>query len=543
MDKSVVARLLAFIEQTTDLIGVTDDSGNVVYVNQATRRRLGLSAEPIGLTTADLFAESAFERYFEEVRPAILQSGVWSGVISVRTADGGSIESWMTVVGGVQPGGDVSWLVTSGRDVTDWLRDHDDLNRQATHDELTGAYRRVVLADRLDHALAQARRTGKWVGVLFIDVDDLKSINDTMGHQTGDRVLAEFARRIKGVTREVDTVVRVGGDEFVVVIDGVTDRFDAEQVKARLQAATSDMTLSAEGAEIAVSVSIGMVLGDGNSDGDQLLRDADAAMYEAKRTRGGTSRAVGVGIQQRPGALTAHGVSVALTQQLIVPHYQPVVDLHSDVTVGLQALARWGSIPAADFIELVQGSGVAVALDLAMLRRATVDARTWAGPAPPCVYVHVSSRLLAQANVESHLRQLLVGTALDPDRLALEIPEPLLVDGDIRLVETLRSIGGLGVRLVISHFERYNRQTVAVAEGLFAQLRLGRALVAEMDSNPSRVAAAIALANSLGMVSFAVGIETAKQRRRLVDLGCELGMGRLLGSPQPAPTSTDPSIH
>jgi diguanylate cyclase (GGDEF)-like protein/PAS domain S-box-containing protein len=543
MDKSVVARLLAFIEQTTDLIGVADDSGNVVYVNQATRKRLGLSGEPVGLTTADLFAESAFERYFEEVRPAILQSGVWSGVIPVRTADGGCIESWMTVVGGVEPGGDVNWLVTSGRDVTDWLRDHDDLNRQATHDELTGVYRRVVLADRLDQALAHARRSGKWVGVLFIDVDDLKSINDTMGHHTGDSVLAEFARRIKGVTREVDTVVRVGGDEFVVVIDGVADRFDAEQVKARLQAATTDMTLSKDGADIDVSVSIGMVLGDGASHGDQLLRDADAAMYEAKRKRGGINRAVGAGIQRRREALTAHGVSVALTQQLIVPHYQPIVDLHSDVTVGLQTLARWGSIPAADFIELVQGSGVAVALDMAMLRRATVDARTWAGPSPPCVYVHVSSRLLAEDNVEAHLRQLLVGTALEPDRLALEVPQQVLADGDIRVIDTLRSIRGLGVRLVISHFEEYNRQTVAAAEGLFAQLRLDQALVEEMESNPSPIAAAISLANSLGMVTFAVGIETAEQRRRLVDLGCQLGMGHLFGSPQPAPTATDPSTH
>lgn len=537
MDKSVASRLLAFIEQTTDLIGVADDSGNVVYVNDAARKRLGLTAgEPIGLTTADLFAESAFDRYFEEIRPAILQSGVWSGVIPVRIDGGGSIDSWVTVVGGVEPGGDITWLVTSGRDVTDWLRDRDALDWRATHDELTGVYRRFVLTDRLDRALAQARRSGKWVGVLFIDVDGLKAVNDSLGHQTGDRVLTELARRIKGVTREVDTVVRFGGDEFVVVVDGVTDQLDADAVKARLQTATTDTLVSTDGAELTVSVSIGMALGDGNSDGGQLLRDADAAMYEAKR-RPGADRAVGPGTERRPATLTAHEVSVALTQQLILAHYQPVVDLHRDVTVGYQALARWGTIPAADFIDLIRSSGVAVALDLAILRQATADAGTWEGPPPPSVYVHVASRLLAQVGVEAHLDQLLEQTGLEPGRLALEIPEPLLVDRDLHLVDTLRAIRGLGVQLVISHFERYNPQTIAFVGGLFAQLRLDQTLVAELERDPSRTAAAVALAQSLGLVSFAVGIETVEQRRRLVDLGCQLGMGRLLGLPQSSPSS------
>ena len=542
MDKSVASRLLTFIERTTDLIGVADDAGNVVYVNDATRKRLGLSAgEPIGLTTADLFAEIAFERYFEEVRPSILKSGVWSGVIPVRTAGGGSIDLWVTVVGGVEPGGDVTWLVTSGRDVTEWLRHRDDLDWRATHDDLTGVYRRFVLADRLDQALAQARRTGKQVGVLFLDVDGLKAVNDTLGHQTGDRVLTELARRIKELTREVDTVVRVGGDEFVVLVGGVVDQMDADIMKARLEAATTDTLVTTDGAEISVSVSIGMVLGDGASDPDQLLRDADVAMYEDKRR--GVKQGGGLGTARRPGPLTAHGVSVALTQNLIIPHYQPVVDLKSDVTVGFQALARWGSAPTADFIDLVRGSGVAVALDLAILRRATADIRSSEAPSTQCVYVHVSSRLLADAGAESHLGQLLEQTPLEPRRLALEIPEPLLAAGGTRVADTVRSLGELGVQLVISHFERYNRQTIAIVEGLFTQLRLGQALVAEMELDPSRTATAISLAHSLGMVAFAVAIETAEQRRRLIDLGCQLGMGHLLGFPQTAPTATGPSIH
>lgn len=536
MEESVASRLLSFIERTTDLIGVTDDSGNVVYVNGATRTRLGLGAgDPTGLTTADLFSESAFERYFEEVRPAILRSGVWSGVIPVRAAGGGSIDSWMTVVGGVQPGGDITWLVTSGRDVSEWVRQRDELDWRATHDELTGVSRRGVLVDRLEGALARARRTGEWVGVLFIDVDDLKTVNDTLGHQAGDRVLAELAARIREATREVDTVVRIGGDEFVVVMDGVTDQLDAEMVKSRLQAAASEISVPLDGAETPISVSIGLVLGDGDSDGGQLVRDADAAMYRAKRRPGAATRTVELGADRPSGRLTVHELSIALTQQLITPHYQRVVDLDRVVTVGFQALARWGSVPAADFVDLAGGSGVAVALDLAIVRQATADARTWKGSSPPDLYVHLSPRSLIEPGLESHLRQLLEQTGLEPGRLALEIPEHLLVAGDARLAGTLRSLGSLGIRLVISHFKRYDPRVSEVAEGLFSELRLDSSVVAGIERDPSRAAAAVSVAHRMGLIAFAVGIETDGQRQRLLELGCQLGMGRMFGSPQPAP--------
>lgn len=539
MDEWVASRLLEFIEQTSDLVGVTDDAGNVVYLNEAARQRLGLGAgELTGLTTADLFAEEAFDRYFEEVRPEILRSGVWSGVIPTRTADGDSMDAWMTVVGGAQPGGDVGWLVTSGRDVSDWVRDRADLHWRATHDELTGVGRRVVLADRLQQALRRARRSGEWVGVLFVDVDRLKAVNDGWGHESGDRVLAEIARRIRSVTREVDSVIRVGGDEFVVILDGVTDPLDADVVTSRLQAVT-DVMVPAAGTTISVSVSIGVALGDGNSDGDQLIRDADAAMYEAKRRRA-ADPVRGAAVRVGPARLTAHTVSIAVTQQLIRPHYQPVVDLRAGVTIGFQALARWGQVPAADFVCLVQDSGVGVALDLAILRRAAADARAAGALEPHRVYVHVSPRFLAEAGTQGHLSRLLERADVDAGVLALVVPEPLLADRDRSLLGTLRSMRALGVQLVLSHVERCDQGALDDLGGLFGQLRLARTLTAALDVDPSHretAANAMSVARRLGMATIAVGVETVEQRRRLVDLGCELGIGNLLGLPRPALTA------
>ena len=217
MDESVVPWLLAFVQQTSDLVVVTDPAGNTVYINDAARNHLGLSAaQAVGMTTQDLFTESAFDRYLDEVGPALRRSGVWSGVIPMRTASGASRELWMTVTGQIRPGGQAGWLVMSGRDVTQWQAHHDELSWRATHDELTGVARRGLLLDRLDIALGRARRTGDGVVLLYIDVDGLKAVNDAYGHQRRGRAGWCWPRppsigSKETAPREIDTVARQAG--------------------------------------------------------------------------------------------------------------------------------------------------------------------------------------------------------------------------------------------------------------------------------------------------------------------------------------------
>jgi diguanylate cyclase (GGDEF)-like protein len=237
VDDEVRDRLLTYVEQTTDFVGVTDDSGRVVYLNPAALRRLGRSPDEVSsLSTADLFPGLVFDRYFDEIRPVLMSGKPWSGVLPVLTAEG-TADVWFTIVGGVGLGGDVGWLVTSGRNVTSWINDRNLLSWRATHDELTGVARRVVLGERIEAALARVRRSGKPLALIYLDLDRFEDVNDRFGHPVGDTVLAEFGRRLSSAVREVDTVVRVGGDEFVVLLEGVADRAQAELLRSRLVAA------------------------------------------------------------------------------------------------------------------------------------------------------------------------------------------------------------------------------------------------------------------------------------------------------------------
>ena len=543
----ITARLTTFVEATTDLFGVTDDAGRVVYVNEATRKRLGLTGEEVlTLTTTDIFPESAFQIYFEQIRPAILRSAVWTGYLPVKSAQGNIIEFWATVVGGTRPGGEVSWLVVSGRDVTGLREANDELRRQASHDDLTGLARRVVLEDRLEQAIARAHRAGDKLAVAFLDVDDLKGVNDAFGHRGGDEVLIEVGRRLTASVRGPDTVARLGGDEFVVVCDGVVDEHEAMSLCTRMRAAVTSTPIQIRAGAVAVAISVGLAMGDGDSRPDELLRQADVAMYTAKR--GPHPATPFLSVQSATAArprVSVHEVATALTQKLIAPHFQPVLELASDTVIGYQALARWGERTAAEFIDVDEDSGTGLSLDLTILRLATAEAARWQAGAPRRLYVHVSARLIADPAAELHVHDALTRAGLDPSRLALEIPQHL-VGRSGAFVDGMRSLRSLGIRLVMSHFDRYNPAIVDLAEDLFDELRLGRDILAAMDrrsSDARAVAGAISLAHGLGLTAFAVGVETDRQLDRLRSLGCDLVEGQLIGGAVPPTMLPQRSAH
>ena len=245
----VAARLVDYMERTTDLVGVADDRGNVIYLNRAARERLGLpvDGELPKLSTDDLFPDEAFDIYYEQIRPRLLMGEVWNGSLPVRGAGTQTTDMWVTVVGEVLAGGEVASLVMSARDVTEWRHIHEEPGRHATHDELTGAATRTLLMDHTDIALARARRTGSSVAMMFVDLDDLKAVNDSFGHQAGDAVLIEVAKRLHDAVRAIDTVARVGGDEFVVLFDGVDDEQEAESLATRVHALLESAPIDADG--------------------------------------------------------------------------------------------------------------------------------------------------------------------------------------------------------------------------------------------------------------------------------------------------------
>ena len=539
----VEARLLAYLDRTTDLVGVTDDKGNVVYLNDTARARLHVPAGVEGpLTTVDLFPPEAFDTYFEQMRPAILRGDVWNGYLPVVVGAGEPVEMWVTVVGGVRPGGEVAWLVLTARDVTEWRHVRDELSQGATHDALTGLANRTVLHDRMGIALTRARRTGAKVAVLVIDVDDLGVVNDSFGLVAGDAVLVELAGRLNDSVRAIDTVARVGGDEFVVLLDGVDDEDEARSLATRVQAVLEARSIeAAPGTIVNVSASVGMAVGDGEVEAEALLRRADAAMYDAKGERHPERRRT-PGTRDVSPAVTAHDVAVALTQRAIVPYYQPVVVAGTGAVAAMQVLARWlrpegDPVAAHDFVEIVEGSGVSFSLDLAMLRQAVVDVASRPDLHVPRVDVPVAARFLLRPGVERFVHEVLSQARLPASRLAVVVPERLLAHHSRLVADALWSLHEEGVTLVASVPELEPGSLPQLDDGLFAELRFPAS--GDLD-------ALVAFARGRGMVPRVFGVESTDALAQAVAAGCELAEGRAIGDPRPMPdghgADTEPAL-
>jgi diguanylate cyclase (GGDEF)-like protein/PAS domain S-box-containing protein len=539
----VAARLVEYMERTTDVVGVTDDRGNVIYLNRAARDRLGLTAvEGRTLTTDDLFPDEAFDIYYEQIRPRILMGQVWSGYLPVRGGASQSNDMWATVVGEVLAGGEVAWLVLTARDITEWRHIHEEPGRHATHDELTGVATRTLLMDHTDIALARARRTGAAVAMMFVDLDDLKAINDSFGHQAGDAVLVEVARRLHDAVRAIDTVARVGGDEFVVLFDGVDNEQEAETLATRVQALLESAPIDTGSALVNVSASAGIAVSRGNEGGHQLLGRADTAMYDAK----GERRLLPMNSTPQPlddvRPVSVHDVAVAVTQRAIVPHFQPVIDVSTGDIAGYQALARWvrgpaNITPAASFISVVEGSGVGFTLDLAILRHAAGEIvtrnhlRDEGGPDSAKLYAHVSSRFLTRPGVARFVREVLHHVGMPGQRLGLVIPASLLLQRAALVSEALSGLRDLNVRLVINLPAGQALQLPRV-DHLFDELRLGLGWLPSGDGR-SDLAAAVELAHREGLRARVVGVETAEQHAAAADAGCDLAEGRFYAPPSP----------
>jgi diguanylate cyclase (GGDEF)-like protein/PAS domain S-box-containing protein len=277
----------AVFEATPDLVGITDDRGGVVYANPAARARFGLTDDVHGMTTDRMYPPEAFELYDSEIRPQLVRGEPWAGIVPMLTAQGSVIDVWQTVVAGVGPTKAIEWLVSIGRDVTEVNEAQALLQYRATHDSLTNLPNRTMLLDHLRLALARLDRAEHGVGVVFIDLDGFKEVNDRYGHDAGDVVLREVAERLAAATRPSDTVARYGGDEFVVLLDGLGDGgAEAHHIAERLIEAISSRPISF-GRHVTITASAGIALAPRHLENpERLITAADRLMYRAKRAGG-----------------------------------------------------------------------------------------------------------------------------------------------------------------------------------------------------------------------------------------------------------------
>ena len=415
----------------------------------------------------------------------------------------------------------------------------------ATHDALTGLPNRVMFGQRLDHALSQARRHGRKLAVLFIDLDRFKVINDTLGHEAGDGLLREVARRLKHGLRASDTVARLGGDEFVVLLEEIDDPVLIAAVAQKLVAALAEPFLIA-GRQYHVTASIGAsTFPDDAHDAPALLKNADIAMYRAKERGRNT-------FQYYSAELNVHSMERlsmesdlrrALERDELVLYYQPQVECGTGRIVGVESLVRWqhptlGLLSPSTFIPIAEETGLIVPIGEWILRTACTTQRAWQrqGLAPVRMSVNLSARQFLHGDLMREIELVLAQTGCDPSMIELEVTETMVMSAPERVARILERLRGMKLRVAIDDFGTGQSSLSYIKRFPIDTLKIDQSFVAGIErqrGDRAIVQAVIVLAHTLGMDVIAEGVENQGQQNMLVGLGCDAFQGYFFSRPVP----------
>lgn len=436
--------------------------------------------------------------------------------------------------------------VIAHEDITERKRIEEQLIHDAFHDSLTGLPNRALFLDRLDHVARQAKRHGDALfGVLFLDLDHFKLINDSLGHLAGDRLLIAIAKRLEGAVRISDSVARLGGDEFAVLLDELKDASEAVLLSERIQNELS-LPFNLDRQEIFTSASIGIALSDAEyKRPEDLLRDADTAVYRAKT--GGRSRHEmfdrDMHVQAVSRLQLETEIRKAVEREEFVAYYQPVVSLVTGEIAGFEALIRWNSperglVMPGQFIPLAEETGLIVPIGRWILRESCLQMREWLEKFPGfcsgTMSVNVSARQIRHNDLEEEVKQVLIWTGLDPSALKLEITESAIMENAEAGIATLSALKNLGVQFSIDDFGTGYSSLSQLHRFPIDFLKIDRSFVSRMnddEDNYEVVRTIVALAHNLGLAVIAEGPETAEQVEELRKLGCEYGQGYFFSRP------------
>lgn len=538
------------LAQTAPCAIVIYDQDGFLYANDASLAVTGRSREELaGTHFWDLVAPEMREPLRERGLARLNDAGAAPSRYEVRVLrpDGGSV--WLDFsVSLIQYEGRPA-ILAAAFDISERKRAEEQIRHLAYHDGLTGLPNRLLFRDRLEVAVAQAHREGTRVAVLFIDLDNFKVINDSMGHSQGDALLREVARRLTASVREGDTVARHSGDEFTLVLPGLRQPLDAVKGGNKLLDVLRQPFVLA-GREVVVTASMGItVYPEDGTDAEALVKNADSAMYRAKE-RGRD------GYQLFAPDMNARAVErLALEQDLrraflqdeLRVFFQPIYDSRSQRIVSVEALLRWRRegrfVPPSDFIPVAEVTGLIMPIGLWMLRRVCTQARTWqrAGHTGLVAAVNLSPRQLQQPDLVEQVRAVLDETGLEPQSLEFEITETSAMLVNDELAQTLRDLRQLGVRLAIDDFG-VGYSSLAHLKRLPVQsLKIDRSFVHDVPGDPDDTAIATAvvqMAHALQLEVVAEGVENEAQRAFLAERGCDRMQGFLF-SPALPPDQLD----
>ncbi|MEU8519941.1 aminotransferase class I/II-fold pyridoxal phosphate-dependent enzyme [Streptomyces sp. NBC_01216] len=534
------------VHNTSDVILIVDDDDTIRYASPSAESMFGHSLLP-GTPLTGLLAPG------DSGSALRILAGVRSrGNVDARDdwklLHGGSADLEVEVrCSNLRDDQTVHGLVLTLRDVTEQRKLERELTHRAFHDSLTGLPNRVLLLERIERALLRGRRESTLTCMLFVDLDDFKVVNDTMGHSVGDELLVAVARRLTSVLRLTDTAARLGGDEFAVLIEGAREPGDAEVLAAEIVSTLSQPFHLTDGA-VSVSTSVGVATVLDSAHAEELLGHADLALYAAKAAGKKRWRRFRPELHSRLVArheLQA-GMDNAIAQHAFALRYQPIVTVDDADLAGFEALIRWpharrGMVPPEQFITLAEESGHIMPLGAWVLDHAAHDIARWqrAHRRMPalCANVNVSARQFRDPGLLDVVRRTLRSSGLAPGSLVLELTESVLMHHDEQIGTTMRALKDLGVSIAIDDFGTGFSSLSYLREFPIDVLKVDKSFIDDITTDGQQVALVegiVRIADVLGLQVVAEGIENEDQRSLLADMGCRFGQGYLFARPMTA---------
>jgi len=538
--------------ESSDGIAITDATCRILRVNRAFSQITGYSAEEAVGRNANLLKSGHHDAaFYAAMWQSLAVRGTWSGEIWNRRKDGEIQPHWLSIAAVKDEQGEVTHYVSNLTDITQRKEAEEAIRSLAFYDSLTHLPNRRLLLDRLEHALAASARSRQKGALLFLDLDDFKTLNDTLGHNVGDQLLAQVAERLRNQVREADTVARLGGDEFVVLLEGLSANAEnaASEIKkigeGLLKRLEQPYDLSAH--EHRCTVSIGAALfGEDRQSIDELMRRADIAMYKAKAEGHNTMRFFD---QDLEAAVVAHAslekdLRHGVSNGELLLYYQPQVD-NRGCTVGAEALVRWqhpvrGLVSPAEFIPLAEETGIILPLGRWVMEAACAQIAAWADDketAHLTLAVNVSARQFQQPGFVEEVLSVLAHTRANPHKLKLELTESVLLSHFESIIGTMAALNAQGIVFSLDDFGTGYSSLSYLQRLPFRQLKIDQSFVRGLltDANCSAIAySTVVLAQSLRLDVIAEGVETREQLEQLKSFGCKAFQGYYFGRPVPA---------
>ncbi len=539
-------RFRSIVQAASDVISILDEDAIVLFQSPAVERVLGYEPDDFQdhsfweLLHPDDIA--AAQTLFREAvaSPAALVSGE----LRVRNSAG----EWVVcenVFRSLLHEPSVGGVVLNTRDVTERKTLEAQLIRQALHDPLTGLANRLLLRDRASLAMARARRERRRVALMLVDLDDFKAVNDAFGHEAGDQLLVNVARRLVQAVRPGDTVARLGGDEFAVLLDDARGDAAPDVVAARLRDLLRAPML-VNGHELFAPASVGVALADATTgDADELLRNADVAMYMAKG-KGKSQMATfhpDMHAEMRDRLTLATELRLAVSRGDFAMRYQPLVDLKTHRVVGFEALVRWrhrtrGLVAPAEFIPLAETTGTIVPLGRWVMQEAVaalaeLQAQQVPGERPVSVTINLSGRQFQEPTLVEEISELVQSSGVEPWTVVLELTETVLMDDIENAIETMQALKAIGVRLALDDFGTGYSSLSYLRRFPLDVLKIDKSFVHALGTQegPGLVRSVLRLGDTFHLATLAEGIELPEQHAMLKALGCTYGQGFLFARP------------